>query len=196
MVNVADVLSGLRLLMAPVLLYLAWIGERRLFLLFFACSLLSDFIDGFIARKLNQVSDRGAKLDSWGDFATYMTVPICAWWLWPDLIRQEAPFVVAVVVSYGVPVAVGFIKYGRLTSYHTWGAKVTAVLIGGSAFLLLAGGPAWPFRLSVIALAIAEFEEIAITAILPTWRSNVPSLWQARRLTRQSAPSNYGSIED
>jgi hypothetical protein len=29
-----------------------------------------------------------------------------------------------------------------------------------------------------------ELEEIAITTLLPEWRSNVPSLWHARQLLR------------
>jgi CDP-diacylglycerol--glycerol-3-phosphate 3-phosphatidyltransferase len=193
MLNLANLLSGLRLVIAPILVYLAWAGKPNLFLAFLACSLFSDLIDGFIARRFNQVSELGGRLDSWGDFATYMTVPICAWWLWPDLIRQEAPFVITVVASYGIPVAIGFLKYGRLTSYHTWGAKLSAVLIGSTTFILLMRGPALPFRfaslvlaLAEFVLALAEFEELAITAILPTWQANVPSFWHARQLVRDS----------
>jgi CDP-diacylglycerol--glycerol-3-phosphate 3-phosphatidyltransferase len=184
MVNVANLLSGLRLLIAPMLIYFAWTGKPNVFLVLLACSLLSDFIDGFIARKLNQASELGGKLDSWGDFATYITVPICAFLLWPDLVRREAPFVIIVVASYGIPVGIGFLKYGRLTSYHTWGAKLSAILVGSTAFILLMGGPPAPFRFASIVLALAEFEELAITAILPTWQANVPSFWHARQLIR------------
>ncbi len=190
--NIANVLSGLRLVLAPILVYLAWTGQANLFLILLACFLLSDFIDGFIARQLKQTSELGSKLDSWGDFATYMTVPICAWWLWPELIRREAPFVILVVASYAVPVAVGFLKYGRLTSYHTWGAKISAVLIGSTTFLLLLGGPAVPFRIATLVLAIAEFEELAMTAILPTLQSNVPSFYHARQLLRDKDQSTAG----
>jgi CDP-diacylglycerol--glycerol-3-phosphate 3-phosphatidyltransferase len=184
MFNVANLLSSLRLLIAPILIFSAWTGKPNVFLVLFACSLFSDFIDGFIARKLNQVSELGGKLDSWGDFATYMTVPICAYLLWPDLVQQEGSFVIIVIASYGIPVAIGFLKYNRLTSYHTWGAKLSAILVGSTAFILLMGGPATPFRLAAVVLALAEFEELAITAILPTWQANVPSFWHARRLLR------------
>lgn len=195
MLNIANLLSGLRLAIAPILVYLAWTGQTTLFLALLAFSLLSDFTDGFIARRLNQVSDLGGKLDSWGDLVTYMTVPICAWWLWPDLIRQEAPFVITVFVSYLVPVAIGFLKYGRLTSYHTWGAKLSAILIGSTAFILLMGGPALPFRLATLVLGVAAFEELAITAILPKWQSNVPSFWHARQLLRKPSRSKSGNGE-
>lgn len=186
MLTAPNLISCLRLLVVPILFYLAWTGKPTLFLVFFAGSLFSDCVDGIIARKLNQVSELGAKLDSWGDFATYMSFPICAWWLWPDLIRREAPFVIAVVASYIIPLIYGFLKYGRITSYHTWGAKLSAVLMGSAMLLLFARGPAWPFRLFTPVFVLAELEEICMTTILPEWRANVPSLWHAIKLRESS----------
>ena len=166
----------------PVLLVLAWNGSASAFLVLFVCALLTDLADGYLARKLRQESELGARLDSWGDFALYMATPICAWWLWPELIVREAPFVTAVVASFTLPILAGLVRYHRLTSYHTWGAKLSAVLMGISTFLLFAGGPAWPFRFSTAVLVITQIEEISITVVLSEWRSNVPSLWHALRL--------------
>lgn len=185
MFTIPNLLSCLRLVIVPLLAFLAWNGMEKLFLGFFLGSLLTDLVDGYLARKLKQESELGAKLDSWGDFALYMTVPVCAWLLWPDLIMREIHFVSVAAASFTLPVAIGLIKYGRLTSYHTWGAKLSAVLLGISAPLLFAGGPAWPFRLSTVVLALAELEEIAITINLPRWRANVPSLYHALRIARQ-----------
>ena len=184
--NLAHVLSGSRLAIVPFLFYFARTNRPTLFLLFLAFSLLSDSVDGWVARQRNETSLLGTKLDSWGDFATYLTVPLCAWWLWPDLLRQEAPFILVVVVSYLLPVVVGFLKYGRLTSYHTWGAKLSAVLVGGSSFLMLAGGPVWPFEWVVPILALAAVEEITLTILFSEWRCNVPTFWHGLRLIRDS----------
>ena len=103
-----------------------------------------------------------------------------------ELILREILFVSLAATSFTLPVAIGFLKYGRLTSYHTWGAKLSAVLLGVSAPLLFAGGPAWPFRLSTVVLALAELEEIAITTVLPRWQANVPSLYHALRIVRRN----------
>jgi len=151
-------------------------------------SLLSDLTDGWFARRFDQATHLGTLLDSYGDFATYLTVPICAWWLWPDLIRREGWYAAAVVAAYVFPITLGYLKYGRLTAYHTYGAKLSAVVVGGSALALFAGGPAWPFRIATWVLVVAELEEIAITTILPEWHANVPSIVHARRLltTRRS----------
>jgi phosphatidylglycerophosphate synthase len=185
MFNVPNLVSGLRLALIPILVWLAWNSHQRVYLVCLGLSLLTDMLDGLLARWLNQITELGAKLDSWADFATYMTIPFSVWWLWPDVIRREAAFVVVALISYVVPIMVGFLKYGRLTSYHTWLGKVTALLMGLAIFLLLAGGPAWPFRWAVPVLVLAEIEECLLIARLPEWRANVPTLWHALKLPRK-----------
>lgn len=169
----------------PLLLYIAWSDRPRLFLFFLVCSLMTDVLDGFLARKRKEESELGAKLDSWGDFVIYMTLPICAWWLWPDLIRHEASYVILVIASYLTPIIFAFLKYRWLTSYHTWGAKLTSVFISVGTVLLLGFGMVWPFRIAAMVLALSALEEIAITVTLREWQSNVPSFWHAIQSTRQ-----------
>ena len=106
--------------------------------------------------------------------------------LWPDLVRREAAFVGAVVACYAVPVLFALLKYQRLPSYHTWTAKLGGVLMGTGGFVLLAGGAAWAFHLATLAVVIEAIEEVAITAILPQRRSNIPSFWHALPIARQS----------
>ena len=65
-----NILSALRIIIAPILLYLAWFGHKNYFIIFLIISLLSDAIDGFIARKLELTTKAGAKLDSVGDMTT------------------------------------------------------------------------------------------------------------------------------
>ncbi|MDD2321013.1 MAG: CDP-alcohol phosphatidyltransferase family protein [Geobacteraceae bacterium] len=182
--TIPNLLSGLRLASVPFLLALAWGGHDKAFLLLLVCALLTDLADGYLARRLHQESELGAKLDSWGDFALYISTPFSAWMLWPELILREAPYVAAVLASFVVPILIGFVKYHRLTSYHTWGAKLSAVLMGCGTLLLFAGGPAVLFHLATAVLVLTQIEEISITMVLPEWRSNVPSLVHALRLVR------------
>jgi CDP-diacylglycerol--glycerol-3-phosphate 3-phosphatidyltransferase len=185
LLTLPNTLSFSRILAVPLLFYLAWTGQSRLFLLALFCSLMTDALDGFLARKGKQASQLGAHLDSWGDFAIYATLPICAWWLWPDLIRQEAFLVIVAMASYLIPVVVGFVKFGRLTSYHTWGAKLTGVFMSAGVLLLFALGMAWPFRIAAMVLALSALEEIAMTIILEQWQPNIPTVWHAIRFARQ-----------
>ena len=99
--QIPNMLSGFRLVAAPFLLCLAWMGHADLFLVVLSISLFSDSVDGFIARRLNVASDMGTRLDSWGDLATYLTVPLCAWWLWPEILKREAFFVFVALCEDG-----------------------------------------------------------------------------------------------
>jgi len=90
---IPNTVSSFRLIAVPFLLYFAWSGHKNLFLAMLIVSLSSDAIDGYLSRRFNVASEFGTKLDSWGDMATYLSVPVCAWWLWPDLLKKEAIFV-------------------------------------------------------------------------------------------------------
>jgi len=182
--TIPNLLSSSRLILAPILVFLAWKGMDRVFLVLFTISLVTDILDGKIARWLHQQSELGARLDSWADFATYMTTPLCAYWLRPELVATEAPFFWAVVASYTVPVAIGFLKFRSLTSYHTRGAVISAYALGGASIVLFAGGPVWPFRIAAYVLVLAEIEEIAITLVLREPVTNVKTLGRALALRR------------
>lgn len=187
--SIPNYLSAFRLITAPIILYFAWTGKSDYFLILLAVSLLSDALDGFLARRLNMTSTLGAKLDSWGDFAIYITAPVCAWLLWPEVIQREAVFVLLAIIAYVIPLIVGYLKFGRLTSYHTWSAKGAAVLMTISIFLLFMVDISWPFRCFVFFHVLGACEEIVITYLLPEWRCNVPSLWHAMKLVKKERKS-------
>jgi cardiolipin synthase (CMP-forming) len=180
--TIPNLLSMVRLFIAPLLLVAAATGRPGLFLLLFILSLISDALDGFAARRLNQVSELGAELDSWGDLATYLAAPVGVWLLWPELVRRERTFILLGMGGILLPILLGFLKFGRLTSYHTRAAQFTAVLLGFSVPLLLVGGPAWPFRGAILIFLLAEIEEMAITLRLKRWQANIPSFLHCCRL--------------
>ncbi len=171
-----NIISMLRILLSPLLLLLAWQDKATLFLFLFFIALLSDALDGYLARRLQQTSELGSRLDSYGDLALFLPLPLEAWWLWPDLVLRELPFIGAAIAGLLVPLLIGWLKFRRLTSYHTYGAKIAAVLLALAIPLLLLGGAAWPFRAAVLVFLLAEIEEVLITLRLARYRSNVPSL--------------------
>jgi phosphatidylglycerophosphate synthase len=185
--SLPDRLSLFRLAMVPVLGAIAWHGAPTPFLVLLAASLASDVLDGFLARRLGCASTLGAQLDSWGDLATYASLPLFAWWLWPELLRAQSLWLGVALVAFAAPTLVGWLRFRRLTSYHTWGAKLTSVLMGIGALVLFTGGPAWPFHVATAALVLEAVEELAITALLPAWRADVPTLWHALALREGDA---------
>jgi phosphatidylglycerophosphate synthase len=176
--TVPNALSCLRLALVPVQGAFALAGQPGPFLASFAAAMASDVADGQVARRLGQTSALGARLDSIADLATWASLPLFVGWLWPDLLRAEAPFVGAAIAAFVLPILAGFLRFGRLTSYHTIGAKLSSWAMALGAALLVAGSAAL-FHAAVVVLVLSAVEEIAITAVLPAWRPDVPSLWHA-----------------
>ena len=183
--NLPNLLSITRLAMMPVMLIAAWSGEPVLFIVIFSAILLLALADGVVARRWNLVTDLGAELDSWGSFATYVTVPIGIWILYPELAHREAAYIIAVTVSRIVPGALGLLKFGRLPGYHTWASGISSVLLGGTTLLVLLSGPAWPFHIVTPIVVLSGVEEIFMTAILRRWQVNIPSLYHAMKIQQQ-----------
>jgi len=172
-----NIISSFRLMASPVLLLVTWHDRSELFLAILALSLFSDAIDGMIARRLKVTTKLGAKLDSWADFITYLTVALCAWRLWPEILKREIFFVGAGIVFLILPVLAGFVKFKQLPSYHTCAAKILAVLMSIAIFTLFITGIVWPFQCAVILQFFVAIEEIAITLLLKEQRHNIPSFW-------------------
>lgn len=172
-----NLLTCFRFFCAPVLLLAAWHNQAPAFLLVLAFAFFSDVLDGLIARLTGQVTRFGAVLDSWADMITYLTVTLSAWWLWPDIVRREGIYVGMLIASYLLPVIIGFMKFGSLTSYHTWMVKLAAASVGLSFYLLFLGGIALPFHIASVLCILAATEEIVITVISAEMPSNVRSVW-------------------
>ncbi|MBW2394314.1 MAG: CDP-alcohol phosphatidyltransferase family protein [Deltaproteobacteria bacterium] len=175
--NVPNALSALRLAFVPSLLWVAWLGEARLFLAFVSVALASDVLDGWVARATGEASEAGCVLDSRADLALWLAMPLCTWWLRPDFVTGELRWVALLGVAFILPMAVARLKFRALTSYHTWGAKLSSVLVGGALLIAWAGGPIWPFRIAAAIAVVALLEEIAITAVLAQPAVNVKTLW-------------------
>ena len=179
--KIPNLVSSIRILIAPLMIYLALQNLETWFLAMLLFSGFTDVLDGFLARKLNQITTLGSHLDSWGDFTIYSTMAIGAWILWPDIVRQEKVYFSLILFSFSLPVLIGIIKYRRLTSYHTWSVKL-AVFVTFLAYIALFSDIAsWPFKLACLLCVIAGIEEILITLVMPDERADVRSLLVALR---------------
>ena len=178
--SIPNLLSMLRLGLVPVLVWLASAQKSELFLLVLVVSLVSDVLDGYLARRLNQASELGAKLDSWGDILTYAAMILGLHLIWPDIFAKQAEFLFAAMLSFTLPTLFAFRKFGGYPSYHTWGAKLAAILIAPAYYVLILWGVDGFFRVVILFHVLVAVEEMAITFILAEPRSNVRSFWSLR----------------
>lgn len=184
-VNVANALTVGRIVCVPWLLAASWHGRHDIFFALASYCMLSDIFDGRIARWLGQSSEFGARLDSWADLMMILAGPVCAVWLRPELVRSEWIGVATVVGGSVLAVIIGYAKFGRLTSYHTAAARLTAYLAGAGAIVAITWGWPWLFRAGAAVAVYSVLEEMAITFTLTHWTANVRSLAVARTIARR-----------
>lgn len=184
--NLPNLVSVIRMLMAPVLFYFALNQQPNWYIGVLLLAVFTDVLDGFLARILHQITKLGSRLDSWGDFMIYSTMAVCAWILWPDILQREIFYFIIIVLSFTLPVIIGFIKFHSFTSYHTWGVKLAVAVTIISYVLLFSGLLDWPFRVSALFCLYAGLEEIAITLLLYRERVDIRSAWQALKYHREN----------
>lgn len=172
--------------MAPVLFYFAFTQQPGWFIGVLLFAEFTDVLDGFLARTLNQITKMGSHLDSWGDFVIYITIAICAWILWPDILLRESPYFIIIVLCFTLPALIGFIKFRRFTSYHTWSVKLAVAITVVAYILLFTGLLDWPFRVAALFCLYAALEEIAITLLIHHEHVDVRTVWQAVRYHREN----------
>lgn len=176
-VTLPNVICFARLAGSFVLFGFAVAGWRAAFVGLFVVLSLSDWIDGKLARWLHQRSDFGARLDSFADAALYAgLIGGCLLLSWETL-QHELVWLAVGIGSYALTTGAGLMKYGRVPSYHTYGAKASqwlALIAGG--FIIL-NGSAWPMRIAVIAVTLTNLEATAMTCALKKWRADVLTLF-------------------
>jgi len=91
-----------------------------------------------------------------------------------------------IVLSFTVPVIIGFIKFRQFTSYRTWGVKLAVAITVIGYILLFTGLSDWPFRLAAFLCLAGAIEEIAITLLIKNEHVDVSSLLQAIRYRKDN----------
>jgi CDP-diacylglycerol--glycerol-3-phosphate 3-phosphatidyltransferase len=172
--------------MAPVLFYFAFAQQPNWYFGALLFAVFTDVLDGFLARTLNQITKMGSHLDSWGDFVIYSTMAICAWVLWPDILQRELPYYIVMVLSFTVPVLIGYIKFHTFTSYHTWSVKLAVFVSVISYVLLFSELLDWPFRIAALLCLYAAIEETIITLLMHHEHVDVRTAWQALKYNREN----------
>jgi CDP-diacylglycerol--glycerol-3-phosphate 3-phosphatidyltransferase len=172
-ITIPNIICAVRLAGAIALIWIAVRNNVRLFTLMFTILSLTDWIDGKLARWLKQRSDFGARFDSFADAFLYGVLFFGITWFRSDALRSEATWWVIAFLSYLLTTSAGLWKYGKVPSYHTYGAKISQWLILIGAICLLMDYSIWPFRIAMVAVTLTNLEATAITWYLKEWRADV-----------------------
>jgi phosphatidylglycerophosphate synthase len=174
-----NALTYYRFIMGLVMILLALTGQLDIFKWLLPVSFFTDLIDGSLARKYKVESVRGAKLDSISDDLTVAAAIVGMFLFKQDFALQHISVLMIVLAVFLIQTLYAFIMYRRATSFHTYLAKIAAIL-QGCFFILLFLLPE-PVMVLFYATAFVTFielvEEIIIIRYLKVWRTNVKGLY-------------------
>jgi CDP-diacylglycerol--glycerol-3-phosphate 3-phosphatidyltransferase len=176
--QVPNALSVARILASPVLVALAFAGHETAFAWVLLPALLSDILDGLLARTLHLQSKLGALLDSSADTLLLLASSYGVWRFHPEVVQGHWQIVALAIGLWLLEDVVALLRYRRLSSFHTYASKVAANLLGlfvGVLFVL--GFEPWLLYLAATASVLANAEDLALLALLPKWRADVHGVY-------------------
>ncbi|MBS1605521.1 MAG: CDP-alcohol phosphatidyltransferase family protein [Bacteroidetes bacterium] len=161
------------------------IAEHRwtVFRWFLLASFFTDAVDGFLARRYGVISGAGAVLDSIGDDLTVAAGVIGLLVFDPSFFRRQLVVIIVLGSLYVIQMTAALVRYGKLSSFHTWLAKVAAVS-QGVFFILVFFAPGFPqlvFYLAVTLTGLDLIEEIIMVLLLGNWRADVKGIFWIKK---------------
>ncbi|SFE80781.1 CDP-alcohol phosphatidyltransferase family protein [Thermophagus xiamenensis] len=180
--NVPNLLSLYRLLVFPVILYMALTGRESTFVVLLCISLVSDILDGNIARIFHLQTHFGAALDNLADIVTYAMALLGLFlFKWTD-IEPHAWVLYLFLTVFVISYFVSFVRFGKIPGLHLYSAVSAGYLQGVFFFVLFVYGfIPWFYYLAVGWGAIAYIEKIFVLLKLDDIKIGVKGLYWLMR---------------
>ncbi|QTD38606.1 CDP-alcohol phosphatidyltransferase family protein [Polaribacter batillariae] len=181
--NIPQQLILFRFLLAPIILCLAYfIGEssKPIILILMYLGLISDILDGIIARKQEISSEKLRRLDSQTDMVFWLSIGFATWILYPNLIKENSIAIWSILIMEIACYVISYLKFGKETCTHAFLSKIWGLTLL-IAFTSLIGFnyAGIPFYLAIIFGLISHIDVILIILILPKWTHDIPSAYHA-----------------
>jgi phosphatidylglycerophosphate synthase len=183
--NIPSILVGLRLAIAPLLLFDALDRHTSLwFIIGYIIAVCSDIFDGIIARRLGVSTPQLRQADSWADICLYLCIAVATWLVHPQVILDfQVPLSIAIAAQLTL-FAISLIKFRKFPSFHTYTAKIWGLSLLVATVGLFGFNDDRPLWLAIALCLINSIEEVIMTLILPEWQCDVLSIFHAIDLRR------------
>jgi CDP-diacylglycerol--glycerol-3-phosphate 3-phosphatidyltransferase len=181
-VTIPNILSFYRLLAAPVIIGFALTQHRDLFVVFLCVSLVTDILDGLIARTFSMQSKIGSRLDSIADDCTFVAAFVGIFQFEYESIRPHIiilyVFIAALILTTIIPI----IKFKKTPAYHLYSFRISGYILGFFIFyLFIVGFNVYFYYMAIIIAILASLEVIAVTLVVKEPVTNVKGLYWVLR---------------
>ena len=134
--HVPNILTIIRFLLIPLIIFYIFTGNFILAFVFFTISGLTDILDGFIARKFNLISNFGKLMDPLADkltqictLASLVLTNIIPIWILLIVLLKEFIMIIGASFLYGKDVVVYSKWYGKLATVLFFIAIIFSLLL-------------------------------------------------------------------
>lgn len=145
-----NLLSSVRITLAPAMLGAAYSNAKIGFAVLLATGLVTDAVDGSLARRWRAESELGRRLDRWGDGLTMIMAATGVFFLWPHIVEQQWEWVLVALAGYAL---VGLQRWSlpaHAKSRPPWWVKALSFAVPVSLVPLVLGTAAWPFHVAAV----------------------------------------------
>ena len=175
-----------RFVAGPVLWWDAWHGRvsRPFWPILFSLAVLSDVLDGWVARRYGVDTQWLREADSRVDTCLYVFVGLSMWCAYPETLARWTFPLSAMAASHLLQWGTALFKFGKLASYHSVTAKLWGVSLGVATGFLFAFSFE-PFLWGPAVLGIVDnIHEIYMTCVLSEWTHDVWDIRAAWKLEK------------
>lgn len=124
-----NLLSIARLAGVPFLFLLVQHEDTMPFVALYLVLVFTDWLDGFLARRWNQVSDVGSLLDTVADLALYISTAWFMWVLFPHVIMPNLVGLWVVLGIIAATIVISLVKTGSVLLLHTHITRTAAPVL-------------------------------------------------------------------
>ena len=189
--NIPLLLIGFRFLLAPTIILFVEIEGKSagtIIVILMYLGLISDVLDGIIARKQGISTEKLRRLDSQTDMIFWLSIGIATWILHPKLIAENKFFIITIIVLEIACYVISWIKFRKETCTHAFLAKLWGLtLLVAFTSLIGFNYAGIPFYTAIIVGLLSYIDVILIILILPHWTHDIPSAYHAY-LIRKGIP--------
>jgi cardiolipin synthase (CMP-forming) len=177
-INIPNLLSFYRLLAIPFIIWSCIDHHRTLFIILISINLITDILDGLIARAFNMCTEFGAKLDSVADIGTFL-LAVLGFFVFEYQFMLDHYFAFFILLAlYIIGQWFSIIKFKQTTSFHLYSNKFSGYVQGIFVItFFIYGYNSWYFYFMILVGCLAEIEVILLVLLLPKKISNVKSIF-------------------
>jgi CDP-diacylglycerol--glycerol-3-phosphate 3-phosphatidyltransferase len=178
LLNIPNILSLYRLISFPFVLIIAFEGYQRLFVVLFIINLITDILDGLIARLFKMETKIGARLDSYADLGCFILAIVGIILFKSKDFEPHILSIIIFLIFFIAPYIFSLLKFGKLPSLHLYSSKIAGYLQGIFFFILFIDKfYEWFYFITIIYAIMTFIEEIIVQLLINEMRSNLKGLY-------------------